>query len=68
MDDSGNPCLGDFGLSRMVEDSTLWHTSATHVSGTTRWKAPELLNSGEKENEKTDVWALGMVLLVSESS
>ena len=66
MDDSGNPCLADFGLSRMAEDNTLWRTSATHAPGTTRWNAPELMDGSQSTVTKAgDVYAYAMTSFVS---
>lgn len=62
------PILAGFGVSRRITEGESESTTAIYSGGTVRWKAPELLESGEKENEKTDVWAFGMILLVSESS
>ena len=59
------PLLTDFGISRQIIASV---SSTTTSGGTLRWKAPELLNDAGKENEKTDVWAFGMTLLVSGSN
>jgi serine/threonine protein kinase len=65
IDKKGMPRLCDFGLSRMLEDTTLWNTSATSAPGTVRWKAPELL-SGEQQTvtSKSDIYAYGMTCLV----
>ena len=50
----------------MLEDHSLWATSATSAPGTTRWKAPELL-SGEQASvtAEGDVYAYAMTCLVS---
>jgi serine/threonine protein kinase len=67
IDENGNPRLCDFGLSRMVEETSLWNTSATRAPGTFRWKAPELL-SGEQRTVTTesDMYAFGMTCFVSD--
>ena len=57
------PLLTDFGLSRQIVASV--STSTTASAGTLRWKAPELLHGDAgKANEKSDVWAFGMVVYV----
>ena len=62
------PLLTDFGVSRRTIASATTTTTASS-GGTLRWKAPELLGIGEeRENEKTDIWAFGMTLLVSHSA
>jgi serine/threonine protein kinase len=66
IDEDGTPRLCDFGLSRMMVDTSLWHTSARTAPGTFRWKAPELL-SGEqlRVTTQSDMYAFGMTCLVS---
>jgi len=65
IDHNGNARLCDFGLSRMLEDTTLWETSSSKASGTLRWIAPELLLPSEDQTPKTvstesDIYAFGM--------
>ncbi|KLO13876.1 kinase-like protein [Schizopora paradoxa] len=60
--DEGNPLLCDFGISRLPQMTT---TSSTR--GTPRWMASELLQathngSRVKHDEKSDIWAFGMVI------
>ena len=65
MDKYGNPRLGDFGLSRMEEEGTLWKTSASGAGGTTRWKSPELLDQTQPTvTTSGDVYAYAMTSLV----
>src|SRR5665213_1155917 len=71
VDENEQPCLSDFGLSRIVEEATgsLFMTSNSQARGTTRWMAPELLLGQEKRlNPSTDVYAYAMTVLVSPSS
>ncbi len=65
-DGNGNPRLGDFGLSRMMEkDLSLWQTSATQAPGTTRWKAVELMTGDQATvSVPGDIWAYAMTSLV----
>ena len=61
----------DFGISHMLaEGSTMTIETATGAGkGSMRWQAPELLCGDVSENdvhtEASDIWALGMVYLVS---
>ncbi|KAL9315284.1 hypothetical protein ACSQ67_016285 [Phaseolus vulgaris] len=52
--------LGDFGLARLYNHGQASHT--TNVVGTIGYIAPELTRTG-KASTKTDVYALGVVLL-----
>ena len=57
------PLLMDFGLSRNYVATSLSKT--TLKFGTLRWSAPELINETvERASEQTDIWALGMTILV----
>lgn len=64
----GIPLLADFGLSLALSQSQYTSgTTATTTKGTVRWMAIELLvpnDSGipTKHDEKSDVWAFGMVI------
>ena len=67
VDEQGVPALVDFGLSKMLEDQSMWATSATSAPGTTRWKAPELLSGDEASVTATgDVYAFAMTCLVGD--
>ena len=65
IDERENPLICDFGVSRMLEDTTLWETSATHAPGTLRWMAPEPI-SGEVTTSsiQADVYAFAMTCYV----
>jgi len=64
VDKIGRPCLIDFGLSRMLDDSTLWATTASTAPGTVRWKAPELLSCEQTTvTVEGDIYALAMTCL-----
>ncbi|KAK7373973.1 hypothetical protein VNO80_07396 [Phaseolus coccineus] len=52
--------LGDFGLARLYNHGQVSHT--TNVVGTIGYIAPELTRTG-KASTRTDVYALGVVLL-----
>jgi len=59
----GQPCLCDFGLSRILVDNTLWNTTAKEAGGTLRWKAPELLDPKLSEptaTPKSDIYSFAM--------
>ncbi|KAG6846405.1 hypothetical protein H0H93_014132, partial [Arthromyces matolae] len=63
VDGSGRACLGDFGLSGVVDkDIVQWTTqsSAASKGGTTRWQAPELHdpeNSNVHNTKESDIYA-----------
>ncbi|KAF8502429.1 kinase-like domain-containing protein [Hysterangium stoloniferum] len=65
--DEGIPCLTDFGLSRILDDSGMRVvTTSMNVAGSLRWTAPELLSATETRphvDEKSDIWAFGMTVL-----
>jgi len=59
IDSNGIPCLCDYGLSRIMEDTSLWQTGVT--AGALRWKPPELLVAEELgETVQSDIYAFGM--------
>ncbi|KDQ11730.1 hypothetical protein BOTBODRAFT_450621 [Botryobasidium botryosum FD-172 SS1] len=64
--ENGECCLGDFGISRCLQEEHTGLTS-TGVSGTSRWMAPELLfneRGGLRTVTKaSDIWALGCLYL-----
>jgi serine/threonine protein kinase len=66
VDEQGTARLCDFGLSRIIDESTLWNTSAISAPGTTRWKAPEILNGQQVTvTVHSDMYAFGMTFFVS---
>lgn len=57
-DNNNNVKLGDFGLSRILSDSSLYaHTNV----GTPYYMSPEQIKETQY-NEKTDIWSAGCVL------
>jgi serine/threonine protein kinase len=64
--------LSDFGVSRVIMASHVT-TDTTSFRGSTRWMAREFFPDLDgtsfpepvKANEKTDVWAFGMTVYVS---
>ncbi|KDQ08507.1 hypothetical protein BOTBODRAFT_118625, partial [Botryobasidium botryosum FD-172 SS1] len=64
--DDGEACLGDFGLSRFIQRVSTGSTT-TVFSGTPRWMAPELLFSENDDvapvTKEGDVYALGCLAL-----
>ena len=67
MDDEGNPCIADFGLSR-VEALQASLTGSSAARGSLRWQAPELLfpdryGGNGKHTAETDMYAFGMTCL-----
>ncbi|KLO07521.1 kinase-like protein [Schizopora paradoxa] len=65
---NGEPQLTDFGLSlALMHSQTALHRSSNSGKGTIRWMAKELIDVGADgasvgHNEKTDIWAFGMVV------
>lgn len=57
-DGSNNVKLGDFGLSRLLSQESIY--AQTNV-GTPYYMSPEQINEANY-NEKTDIWSLGCVL------
>jgi serine/threonine-protein kinase len=54
----------DFGVSRILDDSGVsrgMETSVNRIVGTTRYMAPEQHESAKKADERSDVWALGVI-------
>jgi hypothetical protein len=59
VDDYGHARLTDFGIARPANATSL--TKTGHVIGTERYLAPEL-KSGEPATERSDLFALGVLL------
>ena len=54
---SGNvPRLADFGLSRVITESS----DSSQIAGTVAFMSPDALDG--KRNEQTDIWAVGVLL------
>lgn len=58
LDDKNNVKLGDFGLSRVMNQDSVF--AYTHV-GTPYYMSPEQIND-QKYNEKSDVWSAGCII------
>ena len=58
LDSSNNVKLGDFGLSKMMNEDSIF--AETHV-GTPYYMSPEQIND-QKYNEKSDVWSAGCII------
>ncbi|CAE6444576.1 unnamed protein product [Rhizoctonia solani] len=56
--------LTDFGLSTMSEAGLAFSETTTTQAGTVRWASPEQLLEGSSSSKESDVYALGMTILV----
>lgn len=54
-----SPCLSDFGLAHIKSENHL--TRSNHAIGTLSYMSPEALSNQELD-EKTDIWAFGVML------
>jgi serine/threonine protein kinase len=63
IDKDGVAQIGDFGISRLMEDDVdTGMTTTTPHFGTVRYLAPELVDPGKAvPSRPTDIWALGCV-------
>ena len=65
VDEFGSPLITDFGISRLLIESTLWETSKTSAEGSGRWMSPELLEGKEpRPTKESDVYAFAMTIIV----
>jgi len=66
IDDSGNPCLIDFGLATVAENPDLqWTTTTVGRILDSRWRAPEVLGidgDPERPTFKSDIYSFGSVM------
>ncbi|CAE6421319.1 unnamed protein product [Rhizoctonia solani] len=56
--------LTDFGVSTMCESSIMFSATTTSQTLSMRWVAPELLLEQSVKTKESDVYALGMTILV----
>jgi serine/threonine-protein kinase len=52
----------DFGISKMSTGSDLSLTRTTEVIGSPNYMSPEQLKSAKSVDERSDIWALGIIL------
>ena len=65
MDEKGNACISDFGITVMLHNTGVLTQTTSSVRGTLRWMAPELLlDDTRKPSFEADMWSLGMTFLV----
>ena len=57
VDNKGEPCIADFGLSQVQGESLTWSGA-----GSRRWMAPELVST-EERTTASDIYAFGMTCL-----
>ncbi|KZT33312.1 kinase-like protein [Sistotremastrum suecicum HHB10207 ss-3] len=58
--DWGVPCLTDFGMSRVLDDATLWKTTAGSSTGTYQYMGPELFSEEGHVSVESDIYAYAM--------
>ncbi|KAF5357891.1 hypothetical protein D9756_001785 [Leucocoprinus leucothites] len=60
---SGDACISDFGMAKVIEDVTEMLASATLTeSGSARWLAPEVID-GASPTKEADVYSFAMAIL-----
>jgi serine/threonine protein kinase len=66
IDDSGNPCLADFGLATVLEVPELqWATMTLKRGFNSRWRAPEAIGIDDipgRSTFKSDIYSFGSVM------
>ncbi|OJA18412.1 hypothetical protein AZE42_06388 [Rhizopogon vesiculosus] len=66
IDDSGNPCLTDFGLATVVGDAELqWTTTTAGRNFDCRWRAPEIIGVNcdpGRPTFKSDIYSFGSIM------
>ena len=67
VDQKGNTCLCDFGLTKFAEIQTIASTQSGGLAGSIRWKAPEIMYTDDESSGRntfaTDVYSFGMTIL-----
>ncbi len=58
----GVPKVADFGLAKMMGQSSGLTTTRGVVMGTIRYMSPEQSSDPAKVDQRTDIWALGVIL------
>ncbi|GCE11591.1 serine/threonine protein kinase [Tengunoibacter tsumagoiensis] len=61
LDEDGNCYLSDFGIARALADSSQM-TSTGNVLGTVDYMAPELFETNQKADQRSDFYSLGVLL------
>ena len=66
--DDRKALISDFGLSRLVEVTTVYSINSSDTCGSARWMSPEQLPHTSvhpiKLDARNDVWSFGMVVYV----
>ncbi len=61
-DESNRPYVTDFGLARVIESGAQVVSEGTHLVGTPRYMAPEVIEGGaDAATTASDVYALGLI-------
>ena len=61
-DEDGNAVLGDFGLAKAIQNSSISAASSAGAVGTPAYRAPELWLGKPPVSPATDIYSLGCVL------
>ncbi|KAF9446240.1 kinase-like protein [Macrolepiota fuliginosa MF-IS2] len=60
---SGEACISDFGMAKVLEDVTKTAASTTlQTAGSARWLAPEIIE-GESPSKQSDTYSFSMTIL-----
>ena len=63
IDSHFEPRISDFGLSKLLDEANT--NTLTQNIGSVRWTARELIMDQHCVTVESDIWAFGMVILVS---
>jgi serine/threonine protein kinase len=62
VDDYERARIGDFGISKLLVETSMTRTNTSNQLGTIRYQAVEVLD-GERLSLQSDIWALDLVML-----
>lgn len=62
LDAQGAPCLSDFGIMRLLSDTTTQQTTMGRVMGSPAYMSPEQFADPSRVGPLSDIYSLGMVI------